>query len=60
MRSTSTISCIRWASRSMSAAVLDLGTGGGFPGMPLAVESPDARFTLCDSIGKKIRVAPES
>lgn len=41
------------------AAVLDLGTGGGFPGMPLAVELPDARFALCDSIGKKIRVAPE-
>lgn len=60
MRSTSTISCIRWASRSMSAAVLDLGTGGGFSGMPLTVEFPDARLTLCDSVSKKIRVAPES
>ncbi len=39
------------------ASVLDLGTGGGFPGIPLAVEYPEAEFTLCDSIGKKIRVA---
>ena len=38
-------------------SVLDLGTGGGFPGIPLAVMYPEARFTLCDSIGKKIKVA---
>ena len=36
--------------------VLDVGTGGGFPGVPLAVMVPDARFTLIDSIGKKIKV----
>jgi 16S rRNA (guanine527-N7)-methyltransferase len=39
--------------------ILDLGTGGGFPGIPLAVMFPHAQFTLCDSIGKKITVASE-
>ena len=39
--------------------ILDLGTGGGFPGIPLAVIFPHAQFTLCDSIGKKIIVATE-
>ncbi len=39
--------------------ILDLGTGGGFPGIPLAVMFPNAEFTLCDSIGKKIIVATE-
>ena len=39
------------------STVLDVGTGGGFPGMPLAVLFPQCRFTLCDSIGKKIKVA---
>ena len=39
------------------STVLDVGTGGGFPGIPLAVLFPETRFTLCDSIGKKIKVA---
>lgn len=39
--------------------VLDLGTGGGFPGIPLAVMFPNVRFTLCDSVGKKTIVARE-
>ncbi|HOE94210.1 MAG TPA: class I SAM-dependent methyltransferase [Candidatus Cryptobacteroides sp.] len=38
-------------------SILDLGTGGGFPGIPLAMEWPEVQFTLCDSIGKKIKVA---
>ncbi len=39
--------------------VLDLGTGGGFPGIPLAIFFPQVQFTLCDSIGKKIKVVTE-
>jgi 16S rRNA (guanine527-N7)-methyltransferase len=36
--------------------VIDIGTGGGFPGIPLAIVFPDVNFTMCDSIGKKIMV----
>jgi 16S rRNA (guanine527-N7)-methyltransferase len=39
--------------------VLDVGTGGGFPGIPLAILFPDTRFYLVDSIGKKIKVVQE-
>ena len=39
--------------------IMDLGTGGGFPGIPLAILFPEARFHLVDSIGKKIRVCQE-
>lgn len=39
--------------------VLDVGTGGGFPGIPLAILFPDTHFTLVDSIGKKIKVVEE-
>ena len=41
------------------AEILDVGTGGGFPGIPLAIMFPECRFTLVDSIGKKIRVVEE-
>lgn len=39
--------------------IMDLGTGGGFPGIPLAILFPECRFHLVDSIGKKIKVATE-
>lgn len=39
--------------------VLDVGTGGGFPGIPLAIFFPESQFTLIDSIGKKIKVVNE-
>ncbi len=39
--------------------IMDVGTGGGFPGVPLAILFPKCRFLLVDSIGKKIKVATE-
>lgn len=37
-------------------SVMDVGTGGGFPGVPLAILFPEAQFTLVDSVGKKLKV----
>lgn len=42
-----------------NAKVLDIGTGGGFPGIPLAILFPETQFYLVDSIGKKIKVVNE-
>ena len=42
-----------------SSKILDVGTGGGFPGIPLAVLFPEVQFHLVDSIGKKIKVVEE-
>ena len=39
--------------------IMDVGTGGGFPGIPLAILFPECKFMLIDSIGKKIKVASE-
>ncbi|MBR1878099.1 MAG: 16S rRNA (guanine(527)-N(7))-methyltransferase RsmG [Paludibacteraceae bacterium] len=39
--------------------IMDVGTGGGFPGIPLAIMFPECQFLLIDSIGKKIKVASE-
>jgi 16S rRNA (guanine527-N7)-methyltransferase len=41
---------------SQGSRVLDVGTGGGFPGIPLAIVCPEVDFILCDSIGKKMKV----
>ena len=41
------------------AKILDVGTGGGFPGIPLAIMFPETRFFLIDSIGKKINVVKD-
>ena len=44
---------------SKEIRIMDLGTGGGFPGIPLAILFPEVKFHLVDSIGKKVRVATE-
>ena len=50
------MSCTRSPSRG-TCSCIGLGTGGGFPGIPLAILFPDTMFTLCDSVGKKTLVA---
>lgn len=44
---------------SSGCKIIDVGTGGGFPGIPLAIMYPQVEFTLCDSIKKKILVVTE-
>jgi 16S rRNA (guanine527-N7)-methyltransferase len=44
---------------SKGMEIIDIGTGGGFPGIPLAIFFPDAQFHLVDSIGKKIKVVED-
>jgi len=44
---------------STKTEILDVGTGGGFPGIPLAIMFPEVKFTLIDSIAKKVKVAQE-
>ena len=46
----------RFVNFTRGSKILDVGTGGGFPGIPLAIFFPEAGFTLIDSIGKKIKV----
>lgn len=47
------------ANFEFGSKILDVGTGGGFPGIPLAIVFPHCKFTLVDSIGKKILVVKE-
>lgn len=49
----------KFISFNSGAQVLDVGTGGGFPGIPLAILFPETQFTLVDAIGKKIKVVQE-
>ena len=49
----------KWIPFQPDTTILDVGTGGGFPGIPLAIMFPQCQFVLADSIGKKIKVASE-
>ena len=49
----------KWLPFQPGTTILDVGTGGGFPGIPLAILFPECQFMLIDSIGKKIKVASE-
>ncbi len=53
------LSIARVADFTPGTRVVDIGTGGGFPGIPLAILFPEVRFHLVDSIGKKIKVVNE-
>lgn len=53
------LSLAKFANFTHCRTVLDVGTGGGFPGIPLAILFPEIQFHLVDSIGKKIRVVQD-
>lgn len=53
------LSIAKYIRFSPGSTVIDLGSGGGFPGLPLAILFPEVRFHLVDRIGKKLRVAEE-
>jgi len=53
------LSIARFINFKPGANVMDLGTGGGFPGIPLAIFFPEVQFTLVDSIAKKMRVVED-
>ena len=53
------LAILRKFSFTPGQSIIDVGTGGGFPGIPLAIMHPETNFTLVDSIGKKIRLVRE-
>lgn len=53
------LSIAKFTQFAPGSKILDIGTGGGFPGIPLAILFPEVQFTLVDSIGKKIKVVDE-
>ncbi len=53
------LSLVKYIRFDDGARVLDIGTGGGFPGIPLAIYYPNVKFTLVDSIEKKIKVVED-
>jgi 16S rRNA (guanine527-N7)-methyltransferase len=53
------LSIAKFINFNKGAKIMDLGCGGGFPGIPLAILIPEVSFTLIDSIGKKIKVVQE-
>lgn len=53
------LALVKFCDFSNINSVIDIGTGGGFPGIPLAIMFPDIKFHLVDSIGKKINVVNE-
>ena len=53
------LSIYKLISFQKGATILDVGTGGGFPGIPLAIMNDETSFQLIDSIGKKIKVVNE-
>jgi 16S rRNA (guanine527-N7)-methyltransferase len=53
------LAIFKFAPFQKGSKILDIGTGGGFPGIPLAIMMPEVEFVLVDSIGKKINVVNE-